>query len=46
MFGYLNMITNIQRGELPMNFLTNEGSKIVDEVGEIPGAGQKNSIQR
>ena len=23
-----------------MNFLTNEGSKIVDEVGEIPGAGQ------
>ena len=24
-----------------MNFLTNEGSKIVDQVGEIPVAGQK-----
>ena len=23
-----------------MNFLTNSGTKIVDEVGEIPGVGQ------
>ena len=29
-----------------MNFLTNTGSKIVDELGEIPGAGQKDIIQR
>ena len=24
-----------------MSFLTNAGSKIVDELGEIPGAGKK-----
>ena len=24
-----------------MNFLTNSGTKIVDEVGEIPGEGQR-----
>ena len=29
-----------------MDFMTNTGSKIVDKVGEIPGAGQKNPIQR
>ena len=35
-----NMTTNIQKAEMSMNFLTNSGSKIVDEVREIPGAGQ------
>ena len=46
LFGDTNMITNILKAEILVNFLTNAGSKIVDEVGEIPGAGQKNSIQR
>ena len=35
-----NMITNRLKADIPMNFLTNSGSKIVGEVGEIPGAGQ------
>ena len=35
-----NIITNMQKAETPMNFLTNAGSKIVDKVGEITGAGQ------
>ena len=26
---------------ITMNFLTDSGSKMVDEVGEIPGVGQK-----
>ena len=38
LFVNLNMITNRQKVEIPMNFLTNAGSKILDEVGEIPGA--------
>ena len=40
LFRNINMITNILKVEIRMNFLTNSGSKIVDEVGEIPGAGQ------
>ena len=40
LFGNPNMITNRQKADIPMNLLTNAGSKIVDEVGEIPGAGQ------
>ena len=40
LFGNTNMITNRQKEEMTMNFLTNTGLKIVDEVGEIPGAGQ------
>ena len=43
-FGNTNMITNRQKLEMPINFLTNAGSKIVDEVGEIPGAVQKHFI--
>ena len=39
LFGNPNMIKNRQKAEIPINFLTNAGSKIVDEVGEIPGAG-------
>ena len=39
LFGNTNVVTNRQKEEIPMNLLTNEGSKIVDEVGEIPGAG-------
>ena len=34
------MITNRQQLDIPMIFLTNAGSKIVDKVGEIPGSGQ------
>ena len=40
LFGNPNMITNKQKAEIPMNFLTNAGSKILDEVEEIPGSGQ------
>ena len=40
LFGNPNMITNRQKSYIPMNFMTNAVSKIVDEVGEIPGAGQ------
>ena len=39
-FGNIRMITKRQKEKVPMNFLTNAGSKIVDEVGEIPGSGQ------
>ena len=46
MFGKTNMITNRQKSEILMNFLTNAVSKIVDKLGEIPGLRQKNSIQR
>ena len=35
-----NMVTNRRKVKIPMTFMTNEGSKIVDEVGEIPGSGQ------
>ena len=35
-----NMITNIYKADIPRNVLTNSGSKIVDEVGEITGEGQ------
>ena len=34
------MVTNRRKVKIPMTFMTNEGSKIVDEVGEIPGSGQ------
>ena len=40
LFGNPKMITNRQKPEIPMNFLTNAGSKIVGKVGIIPGAGQ------
>ena len=40
LFGNPNMNTNIQTVEIPIKFLTNVGSKIVDKDGEIPGAGQ------
>ena len=40
LFGNPNMITNRQKSDIKLNFLTNAGSNIVDEVGEIPGAGQ------
>ena len=32
--------------EIPMNFLSDAGSKIVDEVGEITGSGQKQFTYR
>ena len=35
-----NITTNRQILDIIMNFLTNEGSKIVYEVGEINGSGQ------
>ena len=38
--GNSNMITNRQKAEIHMNFLTTLGSKILDGVVEIPGAGQ------
>ena len=41
MFGKTNMITNRQKSEILMNFLTNAVSKIVDKLGEIPGLRQK-----
>ena len=37
LFGNTNMITNRQKVEIPMNFLTGAGSKIVYEVGDILG---------
>ena len=43
LFGNPNIITNRQKSQIPMNFLTNAGSEIVDEVGEIPGSGQTKS---
>ena len=41
LFGNPNMLANRQKADILMNFLTNAGSKIVDELGEHPGAGQK-----
>ena len=35
-----NMITNICKADIPMSFLTNAVSNMVDEVGEISGLGQ------
>ena len=40
LFGNPNMITKRQKSYIQMNVLTNAGSKIVDDVGEIPGSGQ------
>ena len=40
LFGIPNMITNRQKVDIPMNFLTNTGSKILYGVGKITGAGQ------
>ena len=37
------MITKIRKEETPMNFMTNSGSKTVDEVGEITRSGQTKS---
>ena len=34
LFGNPKIITNRQKEEIPMNFLTNSGSKMVEEVGE------------
>ena len=42
-FGNLIMITNRQKAEIPMNFMINAGSKILDEIGEILVSGQKKS---
>ena len=42
-FGNPNMITKIRKEETPMNFMTNSGSKTVDEVGEITRSGQTKS---
>ena len=36
-----NIVTNRQKVEITMNFLTNSGSKMVDEVGEITVLGQR-----
>ena len=41
LFGNPNIITNRKKSDILMNFLINAGSKMVDEVGEIPGSGQK-----
>ena len=46
LFANINMIKNRLKAEIPMNLMNNAGSKIVSEVGEISGSGQKNSIQR
>ena len=40
LFGNPNMIKNRQKSDIPINFLRNAGQKVVDAVGEIPGAGQ------
>ena len=40
LFGNPNMIKNRQKADITIKFLTNAGSKIEDEVGEIIGAGQ------
>ena len=44
LFGNPNMITNRKKSEIPMNFLTNAGSKIVDEVGELLEKYNNNSV--
>ena len=44
LFGNTRMITNREKAEITVDFLINTGSKIVDKVGEIPGAGQKKFI--
>ena len=31
-----------KKAEITVDFLINTGSKIVDEIGEIPGSGKKN----
>ena len=43
LFGNPIMITKRQKYNISMYFLTNAGSKLVDEVGEIHVAGQKKS---
>ena len=40
MFVNPNMITNRQTAEIPINFLTNAGAKIVNRVRNFSGAGQ------
>ena len=46
MFGNPRMITNRKKAEITVDFLINTGSKIVDEIGEIPGSGQNKIIHR
>ena len=41
LLGNPNMITNRIKLDIPINLLTNAGSKIAEEVGEITGSGQK-----
>ena len=40
LFGSPNIIPNRWKAGMPMNFLTNAGSKIVDKRGENAGSGQ------
>ena len=40
LFVNTNMIKNRKKSDIPINFLRNAGQKVVDAVGEIPGAGQ------
>ena len=35
-----NMITNRQKAEIPMDFMTNTGSKMIYKVREVTGSGQ------
>ena len=46
LFGNTRMITNREKAEITVDFLINTGSKIVDEIGEIPGSGQNKIIHR
>ena len=39
LFGNPRIITNREKTEITVDFMINTGSKIVDKVGEIPGAG-------
>ena len=41
LFGNPNMITNRKKLETPVNLQTNRGSKILDDIREIPVTEQK-----
>ena len=43
LFGNPNTITNRKKLDISVNVLTNVGSRMVDEGGEIPISGPKNS---
>ena len=45
-FGNPNIIAKRQNLEMPMNLLTNAGSKTVEEVKEITGSGKQQPIWR